>query len=101
MSSISNNAIRQVLLLMLILLLGTLLFWQLQSFIPALLGAYTLFVLLKKYMYILTGKYKWKKNLAASMLMLISFIVILLPIVLLITMMSQKINFALQHSQQV
>jgi predicted PurR-regulated permease PerM len=101
MSYISNNAIRQVLLLLIIILLGTLLFWQLQSFIPALLGSYTMYVLLKKYMYILTGKYKWKKSWAAALLMFISFLVILLPIVLLINMMSSKVNFALQHSSEV
>lgn len=101
MNYISNNAIRQLLLLLIILLLGTVLFWQLQSFIPALLGSYTMYVLLKKYMYILTGKYKWKKELAAALLMFISFLVILLPIVLLINMMSSKVNFALQHSSEV
>ena len=101
MSFIPNNAIRQVLLLLIIILLGSILFWQLQSFIPALLGSYTMYVLLKKYMYILTGKYKWKKELAAALLMFISFLVILLPIVLLINMMSSKVNFALQHSSEV
>ncbi len=101
MSYIPNNAIRQVLLLAVIIMLGSVLFWQLQSFLPALLGSYTMYVLLKKYMYILTGRYKWKKSWAAALLMFISFLVILLPIVLLINMMSSKINFALQHSSEV
>src|SRR5580658_1110590 len=101
MSYISNNAIRQVLLLLVIILLGTVLFWQLQSFIPALLGSYTMYVLLKKWMYILTGRYKWRKSWAAALLMFLSFLVILLPIVLLINMMSSKVNFALQHSSEV
>ncbi|MBS1917843.1 MAG: AI-2E family transporter [Bacteroidetes bacterium] len=101
MSNISNNAIRQILLLVVIILLGIILFWQLQSFIPALLGSYTMYVLLKKWMFILTGKYKWKKSLAAALLMFLSFLVILLPIVLLINMMSSKVNFALQHSSEV
>src|SRR5579871_1884835 len=101
MSNISNNAIRQILLLLVIILLGTILFWQLQSFIPALLGSYTMYVLLKKWMFILTGRYKWKKNLAAALLMFLSFLVILLPIVLLINMMSSKVNFALKHSSEV
>jgi len=98
---ISNNVIRQLLLLLFIILLGVVLFRQLQSFIPALLGSYTLFVLLKKWMYILTGRYKWKKTLAAGLLMFLSFVVILLPIVLLINLMSSKINFAIQHSSVV
>jgi predicted PurR-regulated permease PerM len=101
MNYIPNNIIRQVLLLLLILLLGVILFLQLQSFLPALLGSYTLFVLLKKYMYILTGRYKWKKNLAAGFLMLLSFIIILLPIVMLVNMMTSKINFAIEHSSNV
>ena len=101
MSAISNNAIRQILLLIVILLLGLVLFFQLESFIPALLGSYTMFVLLKKWMYILTGRYKWKKSLAAALLMLLSFIIILLPIALLVNMMSSKVNFALQHTSSV
>jgi len=101
MSSISNNAIRQLLLLAIILLLGTVLFFQLESFIPALLGSYTMFVLLKKWMYILTGRYKWKRPWAAALLMMLSFIIILLPVALLINMMSSKVNFALQHTSMV
>jgi predicted PurR-regulated permease PerM len=101
MNYIPNNTIRQVLLLFVIILLGLILFLQLQSFIPALLGSYTMYVLLKKWMFILTGKYKWKKSLAAALLMLLSFIVILLPIVVLINMMSSKINFAIQHASEV
>ena len=101
MNSISNNAIRQVLLLLVILLLGFVLFWQLQSFLPAFLGAYTLFVLLKKWMYILTGRYKWKKGGAAALLMFGSFLIILLPIALLFNMLYSKMGFALEHSTQV
>jgi predicted PurR-regulated permease PerM len=101
MNLISNNVIRQILLIVLIGGLGVILFRQLQGFVPALLGSYTLFVLLKKYMFILTGRYKWKKNLAAFVLIFLSAIVILLPIVLLINMMSSKINYALQHSSEV
>lgn len=98
---IPNNVIRQLLLMLFIILLGVVLFRQLESFIPALLGSYTLFVLLKKWMYILTGRYKWKRTLAAALLMFLSFIVILLPIVMLINLMSSKINFAIQHSSSV
>jgi predicted PurR-regulated permease PerM len=101
MNHIPNNIIRQVLLLVLVIVMGIVLFNQLQSFIPALLGSYTLFVLLKKWMYILTGRYKWKKNLAASLLMFVSFLLILVPIALLINLLSSKINFAVQHSSQV
>ena len=101
MNSISNNTVRQVLLLLVIILLGFILFWQLQSFLPAFLGAYTLFVLLKKWMDILVTRYKWRKGGAAMLLMFGSLLVILMPIALLINMLYDKIGFALQHSTQV
>ncbi|HEX4851854.1 MAG TPA: AI-2E family transporter [Puia sp.] len=98
---IPNNIIRQLLILFFIILLAFILFRQLQSFIPSFLGSYTLFVLLKKWMYILTGRYKWRKSLAAVVLMLGSFVVILLPIVMLINLMTSKVNFAIQHASDV
>ncbi|MFI5152610.1 MAG: AI-2E family transporter [Chitinophagales bacterium] len=101
MNNIPNNLIRQALLLLFIIFLGIIMFIELQTFLPALLGSYTLFVLLKKWMYMLTGRYKWKKALAAVALMFFSFLVILLPIAMLINMMSSKINFAIQHSSEV
>jgi predicted PurR-regulated permease PerM len=52
-------------------------------------------------MFILQARYKWKKALAAALLMILSFIVILMPIFLLINMMSSKIAFAVQHSSEV
>jgi predicted PurR-regulated permease PerM len=52
-------------------------------------------------MFIMQGKYKWKSGLAASVLMLLSFLIILLPIFVLINMMASKIGFAIQHSSEV
>jgi predicted PurR-regulated permease PerM len=101
MSQISNNAIRQILILLLILLLGTLLFWQLKSFIPALLGSYTLYVLLRGFMRKLQYRLKWKAGLAAAVLMILSFIIILFPFYLLVNMLASKVGYALQHSSEM
>lgn len=101
MKQISNNAIRQILILATIVTLGIVLFNQLRAFIPAFLGAYTLYVLTRKYMFILVGKKKWNKNLAAALLMLLSFLIILVPCFLVVNMLSSKITFALQHSTEV
>src|ERR1700745_4141217 len=98
---IPNNAIRQVLILATIIILGIVLFSQLKSLIPAFLGAYTLYVLLRKWMFVLQGRYKWNKGLAASILMLLSFLIILLPIFLVVNMLSSKVAFAMHHSQEV
>ena len=101
MKQIPNNAIRQILILATIITLGLILFDQLKGLIPSFLGAYTLYVMLRKWMFILHGKYKWKSGLTAALLMLLSFLIILMPIFLVVNMLASKIAFAMQHSQQV
>jgi predicted PurR-regulated permease PerM len=101
MNRIPATIIRQVLLLSGIVLLGILLFRELQFFIPALLGAYTLYVLLRKYFLILTVRHKWKKGATAAFLMLLSFLIILLPIMFLVNMVSSKVAYAISHSAEI
>jgi len=98
---IHQNRIRQVFFLVIIVLLGLLLFSELYTFLPALLGAVTLYIVMRRWMFHLTVKKKWRKGWTAALLMLISMIVILLPIALLINMLSSKITFAIQHSDEL
>ena len=62
---INQNRIRQILYLLVILLLGYMLARQLSGFIPALLGAITLYMIMRKTMEYLVLKRKWSKGLAA------------------------------------
>ncbi len=101
MKFIPNTIVRQVFLIIIIILLSIVLFREMKTFIPAFLGAYTLFVLMRKYQFILTGKYKWKKSLTAGLLMLLSFLVILLPIMVLVNMMAGKVGYAIEHTNEV
>jgi predicted PurR-regulated permease PerM len=96
-----QNRIRQFFFILIILLLGILLFLQLQSFLPALLGAITLYVLLRRWMFYLTEKKKWRKGWTAVLLMFLSFIVILLPVGLLVNMLYSKVDYAVQHSDEL
>ncbi len=98
---IDQNRIRQIFFIMILILLGLLLFRQLVSFVPALLGAITLYVLLRKWMFYLTEKKKWRKGWTALLLMLFSLIVILLPVALLVNMLSSKVSFAIEHSNEL
>jgi predicted PurR-regulated permease PerM len=98
---IDQNRIRQFFFILIILLLGILLFLQLYSFVPALLGAITLYVIMHRWMLYLTEKKKWRKGGTALLLMLVSMIVILLPIGLLVNMLSSKISFAIAHSSEL
>ena len=98
---IDANRLRQVLLIVVILLIGVVLFNELSSFVPALLGATTLYILLRNSLFWLSEKKKWKKSGAALLLMLLSLLVILLPIALLIQMLSGKVAYALEHSGEL
>jgi predicted PurR-regulated permease PerM len=84
-----------------IILLGLLLFRELLSFVPAILGAITLYILMHRWMFYLTEKKKWRKSLAALLLMLFSFVVILLPVAMLVNMLSGKVSYAIQHSADI
>lgn len=101
MPQIPNNAVRQILLLGFIIVLGYVLFIELKTFLPAFLGAYTLYVLMRKYMFRLEDKYKWKRSWAAALLMFLSFLIILVPIFFLVNMISGKVGYAIQHSAEV
>ncbi|MEO7924828.1 MAG: AI-2E family transporter [Chitinophagaceae bacterium] len=98
---ISQNRVRQVFFIILILMLAILLFMELSSFLPALLGAITLYILLHNWMFYLTEKKKWWKGSTTLLLMLFSFIVILLPVGLLVNMLSSKVSYAIQHSAEL
>lgn len=98
---LDSNRLRQVFFIIIILLLGILLSWQLYSFLPALLGAITLYILLHGTMLYLTEKRKWLKGWTTILLMLVSFFVILLPVGLLINMLSSKVSYAIQHSSEL
>jgi len=98
---ISQNRVRQFFFILVILLLFILLFLELYNFLPALLGSITLYILMNRWMFYLTEKKKWRKGLAALLLMIFSLLVILLPIGLLVNMLSSKVSYAIQHSAEL
>ena len=98
---INQSRIKQILYLLVILLLGYMLARQLSGFVPALLGAITLYMIMRKTMEHLVIKRKWSKGLAATILMLLSFIVILIPIGALIGLLSSKVAYAIEHSNEL
>src|SRR5687767_2795412 len=100
-SAFDQNRIRQIFFIILLLLISIVLFRELQQFIPALLGAITLYVLLHRWMLYLTERKKWRKGWTALLLMLLSMIVILLPVALLANLLSSKISYAIQHSAEL
>ncbi len=101
MQQINPGKIKQLSFYTILVFLGIFLFLQLSSFLPALLGAVTLFILMQRPMTFLVSKKHWNKGLAASFLMIASFVVVLLPVSLFINILYTKIGFAVQHSNEV
>ncbi|HLP95293.1 MAG TPA: AI-2E family transporter [Saprospiraceae bacterium] len=98
MSQIPATPIRQIFLILLIAGIFGVLFWNLYFFVPALLGAYTLYVLLRTPLFFLTEKWQWGEKLSAGILMLLSFIIILLPFNWVFSMLSSRIIALFQNS---
>jgi len=98
---ISSARIRQLSFIGILVVLGWVLFRELKAFLPALLGAITLYVIMRKWMLHLIHARKWKPGLAATLLMLISFLVILVPVWLVVNLLSSKIGFAISHSSEL
>lgn len=100
-SSFQPDKLRQVTYILVILLLGLLLFLELQTFIPAFLGAVTLYILMRRWLHYFTEKKHWKKWMAMTVLLVGSAIVILMPIGLLINMFSSKVSYAISNSARL
>jgi predicted PurR-regulated permease PerM len=98
---IHQNRIRQIFFLAALVLWGVLLALELYGFLPALLGAITLYIILRKWMFYLVEKRKWKIGAAAGLLMFMTFIIILIPIGVLVRMLSEKVTYAVQHSNEL
>ena len=101
MEKIPAKIIRQIFVLLLILLMGSLIFREMLPYLTGVLGAITFYILMRKWMSILVNKKKWRPSLAAIMLMLISFFVILLPIAGIVMMLGNKIGKAVKNSEQL
>src|SRR5687767_1443647 len=98
---IPQNRIRQIFFLAIIVLCTVMLAMELYSFLPALLGAVTLYVITRKWMIYMTETRNWRPAAAASILMILTFLIILIPIGVLVQMLSSKISYAILHSEEL
>ncbi|HCL84587.1 MAG TPA: AI-2E family transporter [Chitinophagaceae bacterium] len=100
MKTFEPEKIRQFFFIALLTVLGTVQFIYLRSFLPSLLGAITFYVLMRKFMKRMLAK-NWKPGLAALMLILISFLIIMLPVIVLINSVSSKIGYVISHATEL
>lgn len=97
---IAPKTIRQVFVLLLILFISFLIFKELIPYLSGVLGAITIYVLLRKWMVYLVNK-NWNPEIAAFSLMLFSFVCILLPVSGILLMLGNKVGDAVSNSEQL
>lgn len=87
-------------MLAVILLMISLILYNLSDFLPSLLGAVTLYIISRSFNFHLIEKRKWKPWMAAITIILISLFVIIIPSYLIIDLLVQKIGNAQQYAEQ-
>lgn len=97
---IPQHIIQQIFVLLLIILIGGLIFRELMPYFSGVLGAITIYVLMRGWMLRLVRK-GWNPTLAASLLILASIVGIVLPVSGVIVMLGNKIGNAVQNSERV
>ncbi len=100
MNSINQSVIRQIFVLLLIVLIGILIFLEMVPYLSGVLGAITIYVLFRNWMAKLV-KRGWYPNLAAALIMVISFVGILVPVGGLVLMLGNKVGSAVAKSESV
>ncbi|MEE2771883.1 MAG: AI-2E family transporter, partial [Bacteroidota bacterium] len=100
MDRLKPSLVRQLFVLLLILFLSVLIFREIIPYLSGVLGAVTLYVLMKKWMKRLVER-GWKPPIAAALLMTGSFVGILIPVTLITIMLTAKIGKAVNNSEKV
>lgn len=101
MGTLTNNALKQIILLLLITVIGITLLWQLQYFIPGLLGGITFYILTRQFFFRLTKIHKWKRWLAAIVMIVIVALIFLVPVWLMVQLLLPKFNYAFSHTKEI
>ncbi len=99
--TIANSIIRQIFLILIILFLGVVVFWQLRHFISVFLASYTLYILLRNWHINLVEKRRWKPTLSASLLIVFSITVIIIPLNILLKIVGDRIIPLLKSYPQI
>ncbi|SEL95310.1 Predicted PurR-regulated permease PerM [Aquimarina amphilecti] len=100
MKRISPIIIRQVFILLLIFVIGGLIFTEILPYLSGILGAITIYVILRRWMIKLVKK-GWNSDLAAFTLMIGSIIGILIPVMGIILMLGNKIGDVTKNVEKV
>ncbi len=98
---ISAIRLRQVSFFVLLILFAYLLFTQLTIFLPSFLGAITFYVILRKWNNNLVNKRKMKRGMAATLLIILSILIVLIPLYLFGNLLGGRIISVVNRSNEV
>jgi predicted PurR-regulated permease PerM len=98
---VNNQQLRQLSFFFFLVFLFIFLFLQMSAFLPAFLGAITFYMLSRRWMQHMVENRKWKKSLAAALILIISFLVVLVPIGLMVNILSGRIGYAVENSNKI
>ncbi|MFP5041250.1 AI-2E family transporter [Parasediminibacterium sp. JCM 36343] len=96
-----TNFVERYFFLAIIILFSVAMLWSLLDFFTAFLGAVMFYVLSKPLIDLLLRRWKWKKSTVATLVIVISFFIILLPIGLFAAMLYQKIAFVARNPAEL
>jgi predicted PurR-regulated permease PerM len=100
-TKIHSNIIRQVLLLLVVLGLAFIIIKELFFLLGALLGAITIYVLLRNSMIYLITEKKWNPTFSALLIMFLTFIILILPVAWLTTIVVERISPYIENPNQI
>lgn len=101
MNILNSDNLKQFLLIGLIIALGFIIGKYLFTFFPGLLGALTLYIIMRQHYFKLTVIHSWKKWVAAMVFIILAAVVIVLPVVGLVQMLIPKFSDFLSNTTQL
>ncbi|WP_339626638.1 AI-2E family transporter [uncultured Winogradskyella sp.] len=101
MIQIESKIIRQIFVLLLIIGIGSLIFWKIRPYFSGVLGAITFYVLLKNIMKKMVYTYNWRPSLAAATIITGSFFVVIIPLIGFGFMLGHKILDVANSSKKI
>lgn len=98
-----KDKLKQTIFILLLFLVGGVLYWYLKAFLSPFLGATIIYIVVRRPFFYLTekAKKKWPVPLAALLMMFVSFLIIVLPILLLSFMLSNKVGYVIAHYNDI
>ncbi len=99
--SSSSAKINKSFFLLVIIVFGLLLLYSLQEFFNAFLASIMFYVMFKPWMKYLVKRKKWKPSWAAVLVIVVSFLIIMLPILLFSSLLFTRVSDIISHPETI